>query len=245
VDVRIEAISDALGLSFASYAEHESFYLGIAKEVELNGWELDRLLFNFRPQIESGLCPREPATCSATDQGSLDLRTSIGAGAMAHSIQPPSWADTLDHLRAAIRQVEARDAYLLCQGLNERTISHRLALYLTSEFPEWDVDCEYNRSGGQPKTLRLPAGRVSWEDTNAKTVFPDIIVHRRGLDGPNLLVIKMKKSGLPAGFDHQKLKAYKSGHKYQYAVFVRVRVGDKPGFDVPYEIDDGEATACS
>ena len=55
VDVRIRAISDALGLSFASYAEHESFYLSVAKEAGLNGWELDRLLFRFRPQVESSL----------------------------------------------------------------------------------------------------------------------------------------------------------------------------------------------
>jgi hypothetical protein len=55
LDVRIKAISEALGLSFASYAEHESFYLGVAREAGLNGWELDRLLFNFRPEVESRL----------------------------------------------------------------------------------------------------------------------------------------------------------------------------------------------
>src|SRR3990172_3892297 len=55
LDVRIKAISEVLGLSFASYAEHESFYLGVAQEAGLNGWELDRLLFNFRPEVESRL----------------------------------------------------------------------------------------------------------------------------------------------------------------------------------------------
>ena len=55
LDVRIKAISEALGLSFASYADHERFYLDVAREVGLNRWELDRLLFNFRPEVESRL----------------------------------------------------------------------------------------------------------------------------------------------------------------------------------------------
>jgi hypothetical protein len=55
LDVRIKAISDALGLSFSSYAEHESFYLTVAREAGINGWELDRLLFNFREEVESRL----------------------------------------------------------------------------------------------------------------------------------------------------------------------------------------------
>ncbi len=55
LDVRIKGISKALGLSFASYAEHERFYLDVAREAGINGWELDRLLFNFRPEVESRL----------------------------------------------------------------------------------------------------------------------------------------------------------------------------------------------
>jgi hypothetical protein len=52
LDVRIKAISEALGLSFASYDEHEAFYIGVAEEAGINGWELDRLLFNFRRDVE-------------------------------------------------------------------------------------------------------------------------------------------------------------------------------------------------
>lgn len=55
LDVRILAISETLGLSFPSYAAHEEFYLGVASEAGLNGWELDRLLFNFRPVVEARL----------------------------------------------------------------------------------------------------------------------------------------------------------------------------------------------
>lgn len=55
LDVRIKAISKALGLSFATYAEHEAFYLAVARQAGINGWELDRLLFNFREEIEAKL----------------------------------------------------------------------------------------------------------------------------------------------------------------------------------------------
>ena len=55
LDVRIKAISDALGLSFSSYAEHELFYLNVARDAGINGWELDRLLFNFHDEVESRL----------------------------------------------------------------------------------------------------------------------------------------------------------------------------------------------
>jgi thermostable 8-oxoguanine DNA glycosylase len=53
IDVRIKAISEKLGLSFLSYTEHESFFLGVARDAGINGWELDRLLFNFNSEVES------------------------------------------------------------------------------------------------------------------------------------------------------------------------------------------------
>jgi len=48
VDSRIKAISAKWGLEFASYVEHEEFYLSVAREAGLNGWELDRLMFRFQ-----------------------------------------------------------------------------------------------------------------------------------------------------------------------------------------------------
>ena len=53
IDVRIKAISSALGISFNNYAEHENFYVESAKLAGLNGWEMDRLLFNYRSEFES------------------------------------------------------------------------------------------------------------------------------------------------------------------------------------------------
>ncbi len=55
VDARIKSVSERLGASFPSYPSHERFYLGVAEQAGLNGWELDRLLYNFLPDVLSRL----------------------------------------------------------------------------------------------------------------------------------------------------------------------------------------------
>jgi len=55
VDVRIKAVSESLGVTFGSYAAHEAFYLSVAKLAGINGWELDRILYNFQREIDSRL----------------------------------------------------------------------------------------------------------------------------------------------------------------------------------------------
>lgn len=58
IDIRIKAISSALGLTFASYEVHEAFYLGVAAQAGLNGWELDRLLYHHRAEVERRILER-------------------------------------------------------------------------------------------------------------------------------------------------------------------------------------------
>ena len=48
IDDRIKQITVAMGYRFDSYGEHEQFFLGIASEAKIQGWELDRLLYNFK-----------------------------------------------------------------------------------------------------------------------------------------------------------------------------------------------------
>ena len=47
VDERIKKVSKFLGLKFFTYSEQENFYLSVAHEVGIQGWELDRLLYNY------------------------------------------------------------------------------------------------------------------------------------------------------------------------------------------------------
>jgi hypothetical protein len=139
----------------------------------------------------------------------------------------------------ALDQLIARDRSLLEFDLNERTITHKLAEHLQQAFREYNVDCEYNRNQGRIKTLELPDSSNSWDDTDARTVFPDIIVHRRGTD-TNILVIEAKKtSGGDEAFDLQKLYAFRYELGYEHAVFLRFRTGRAdPGVQILRYVDE-------
>lgn len=55
IDVRISKVTELLGLQFASYAEEEQFYLSVADLAGIEGWELDRLLFNYLDEVSARL----------------------------------------------------------------------------------------------------------------------------------------------------------------------------------------------
>src|SRR5258708_2030866 len=134
-----------------------------------------------------------------------------------------------EKVTAAIEVLYQRDTYLLQTDVNERSISHKLASYLQEAFSDWDVDCEYNRNHDDPellKRLQISAEDVSPDDVQARTVFPDIIVHHRGTSD-NLLVIEIKKTTnqLSDDFDKQKLREFKRQLGYCYALFLRFQTG--------------------
>jgi len=91
-------------------------------------------------------------------------------------------------VRDALRTLFQRDAHLLEGDAAERTISARLARYLEPLFPGYRADPEYNRHGFDPKRVTLPK-----RYRRGGRIFPDIVIHQRGADGDNLLVIQIKK----------------------------------------------------
>jgi hypothetical protein len=131
----------------------------------------------------------------------------------------------------ALKQLIDVDNVLLEHNLNECSINHRLACYLEKEFPGWHVDCEYNKDAGKGKKLKLPKDSVNWDDTEAKSVFPDIIIHRRGGKGPNLLVIEIKKTSNTSDrtHDYNKLRKYVKDLNYKCALFLEIGVKEKTG----------------
>jgi hypothetical protein len=113
----------------------------------------------------------------------------------------------LEKVIAALQIFYARERFLFARDLGERTLTHRLAVHLEAHFPGWDVDCDYDRLG--ERTLRLPRGSiVSTDDHLGKSVYPDIVVHRREIPD-NLLVIEVRKAAnhQPPEHDRTKLKA--------------------------------------
>jgi hypothetical protein len=144
-------------------------------------------------------------------------------------IFPPE-GEVHDKVDQAIAQLIENDKYLLQIDANERAISHRLGLYLQLLFEDWHVDCEYNRDLDNPKRLKtyesvFDANQRVWNiaQTDSITVFPDIIIHKRGTHN-NLLIIEIKKttSHISSDFDYFKLKEFKYDYHYPHALFLKL-----------------------
>ena len=123
----------------------------------------------------------------------------------------------------ALREFYGRETHLLQKDLGERTLTHRLAVHLEKQFEGWDVDCDYNRLG--ERVLRMPTGSiVSTDDELGKSVFPDIVVHRRAIPD-NLLAIELRKAinHQPVEHDRHKLRGLTDPHlwfAYRIGVFL-------------------------
>lgn len=133
--------------------------------------------------------------------------------------------DTAERVVRAIEELLSVDAKLLELDVNERALSHRLGCHMRSQFPDWDVDCEYNRDGHDPKRLNLDPIATGAMNVSGDYVYPDIIVHRRDTSN-NHLVIEMKKaSGAEPDHDFRKLRAYRAQLRYAHALFLELRTG--------------------
>jgi len=133
-------------------------------------------------------------------------------------LHPPGEA-----VRRALCDLLERDNRLLCIDANERSITFRFAMYLQIHMQGWEIDCEFNRDSVEPKKLGHLGLYPDSEDDEAKTVFPDVIAHRRGTK-ENLLVLEFKKSTsrIDRQIDRQKLLGYKRQLGYAHALFVEV-----------------------
>ena len=90
-----------------------------------------------------------------------------------------------DIIKKSLDKLYANDKDLIIRRVAERDIVHRFAHYFENymqdtEFKLYNVDCEYNRNGYGIKQV------------NGKSVYPDFILHKRGSNENNLLIIEFK-----------------------------------------------------
>jgi len=126
-------------------------------------------------------------------------------------------------LDAAVARLVHDDGYLLANNLGERCIAARLAMYLQGTFPEYAVDAEYNRDGDTPKRLDLHSDCANYRNEHGESlVVPDVIVHRRGPEGPNILVLEVKKTSNPAprDCDRARIHAFRAQYGYEFAALI-------------------------
>lgn len=139
---------------------------------------------------------------------------------------PDDWRELSELLKKGIDQMCEVDEFLLLNEASERTIVHRLGVSLESIFPEWNVDCEYNRIGNtkgmkvQPREelcyklaersakhgfaaeqlekakdeLKCAAVEAGERDLERRA-YPDLILHKRGCELHNLLIMEVKTTG--------------------------------------------------
>lgn len=130
----------------------------------------------------------------------------------------------------SINELYFKDYYIIDNDVNERSITHKLAIYLQNQFTDYDIDCEYNRNMKSPKEI------VFIETSKKGKVFPDIIVHKRGEDSNNLIVFEIKKCKNDNANDKyletkkhdiEKLKGYVNNNdevslNYKYGFFLEI-----------------------
>lgn len=130
----------------------------------------------------------------------------------------------------SINELYFKDYYIIDNDVNERSITHKLAIYLQNQFTDYDIDCEYNRNMKSPKEI------VFIETSKKGKVFPDIIVHKRGEDSNNLIVFEIKKCKNDNVTDRyletkkhdiEKLKGYVNNNdevslNYKYGFFLEI-----------------------
>ncbi|SDK92586.1 hypothetical protein SAMN05661010_00528 [Modicisalibacter muralis] len=143
------------------------------------------------------------------------------------AIRTTSETAFLEHLDQALHTLTERDTYILRKAANERAISFRLAMHLQSVFSDWDVDCEYNCWDSFGKHMNHIIATTDTAATEARTIYPDIVIHKRGTS-QNLAAIELSKSTNDFGKhqDIKKLKAYKAQIGYAYAVLLTIGVDD-------------------
>jgi hypothetical protein len=107
----------------------------------------------------------------------------------------------LSKIDLAIQMVFSNDMYLLERELSERSIAFKLAEYLQPLFNKYDVDSEYNGDAGKPndvKALSIAEKRIREIEIEPNLgdnyrISPDVIIHSRGHNDNNLVVIEIKK----------------------------------------------------
>lgn len=99
----------------------------------------------------------------------------------------------------------------ILQGGKENYLNGKLRDFLKPIFPEWEVKCE-----------KRTEGDVLKRNSSGKVVRPDVVIHKPGKSGPNIVIIEAKGywNRTNRELDRDKLKDYAKtqGYKYAYQV---------------------------
>ncbi len=121
----------------------------------------------------------------------------------------------------ALDKLYQKDFELIKKSVGERSIAFRLGVIMeclkndNTDFKGYDLDTEYNKNKDEfKKTPSKPNGAM-----------PDLILHKRGNNWNNLLIIEVKRPKKYSGrtSDRQKLKDFtnkKGVYRYGLGIFI-------------------------
>jgi hypothetical protein len=128
-------------------------------------------------------------------------------------------------LEDSIAEFYDKDKTLMTNGSQsrkgmEQACAFRIGYYFCSKikgstFHSYDVDMEYNKNGIDPKCI------------NNNRIRPDLIVHKRGSNSDNLLIVEFKyglKKNVAEDIEKIKGLTYSFG-RYSYKIGVLVELG--------------------
>lgn len=136
------------------------------------------------------------------------------------------------YVKQAMKELYNKDRILLKDNVSERCLVYNFARHLEkilkdTEYRNLSIDLEYNRRCERLKELE-----------GQKTSYPDLIVHERGTDDKNTIVIEFKKWNNKnikvLEKDRKKLKGFKYEYRYKMPILI---IFDKENSEkVIYEI---------
>ena len=135
-------------------------------------------------------------------------------------------------IKKSLETLYTKDTLLMNSeyDINERTVTHRLAMYLEPVFEDegYVVDVEYNRIRGDyhPDAVgNLMGKRLNWEKNKqgSSYVYPDIIVHKRDSDDNFLLLeVKMNWKNNRKQDDLLKINEYLKEFCYKHGAYLEL-----------------------
>ena len=135
-------------------------------------------------------------------------------------------------IKKSLDDLYRNDKYLIDHKVAERDITHRFAHYFENymqdtNIAEYNVGCEYNRDGYGIKQV------------NGNYIYPDFILHKRGSNEDNLLIIEFKTWWTPENNkDIKKIQCMmhpQLRYKYKYGCCITINQDNSEIFWVDLE----------
>jgi hypothetical protein len=130
-------------------------------------------------------------------------------------------------IASALERVYRQDFLLIERQAHERSVAFRFGHYFSEivgqtsfrNDSELTIDCDYNRNLVNVKNMQ------GFNEVHG--ILPDIILHHRGFNDKNVVVIELKGHWGGNGRDDEKLRGFThpSENDYQYGLGVFIRLG--------------------